>query len=186
MSPEFEARFLDIDAAQCISRLRDAGAVCEMSRTLMKRLIFQRPEVEQNRGWLRLRDEGTKTTLTYKQASGARSTIDSISEVEITVSDFEATKQLLVAVGFRAVRYQENYREEWRLDDVKYDFDTWPGLPTFVEIEGASEAAVKEGADVLGLDFAAASFGSVDELYQAELGRDILAEQELTFAERQS
>jgi adenylate cyclase, class 2 len=186
MNPEFEARFVDIDAAQCIARLRAAGATCASPRTLMKRLVFQRPDAAQDRGWLRLRDEGTKTTLTYKRASGTRATVDSISEVEITVSDFEATKQLLTAVGFRAVRYQENYREEWQLNGVKYDFDTWPGLPTFVEVEAGAEAAVKEGADVLGLDFAGATFGSVDELYQAELGRDILAEEELTFAEQQT
>ncbi|WP_419184137.1 hypothetical protein [Streptomyces caniscabiei] len=45
--------------------------------------------------------------------------------------------------GLRQVRYQQSYREEWQLRGVTYDFDTWPDLDTFLEIEGSSEAAVR-------------------------------------------
>jgi adenylate cyclase, class 2 len=74
------------------------------------------------------------------------------------------------------------YREEWRWGEVAFDFDTWPGLPTFVEIEGPNEAAVRQAAATLGLDYSQARFGSVDEIYKSELGRDILAEPTLLFA----
>lgn len=90
--------------------------------------------------------------------------------------------EILQRLGLREVRYQESYREEWRLAEVAFDFDTWPGLPTFVEIEGPDEASVREAAAIVGLDFAAARFGSVDEIYQSEIGRDILAEPTLLFA----
>ncbi len=79
------------------------------------------------------------------------------------------------------MRFQENYREEWHLDGVTYDIDTWPDLPTFLEIEGPDENAVRQAAKQLGLDFADATFGSVDEVYLATTGRDILAETTLTF-----
>jgi adenylate cyclase, class 2 len=46
---------------------------------------------------------------------------------------------MLEAIGFGALRYQENYREEWKLGEVTLDIDTWPGLATYVEIEGPSE-----------------------------------------------
>ena len=36
---------------------------------------------------------------------------------------------ILRGLGLREVRYQENYREEWRLGEVAFDFDTWPDLP---------------------------------------------------------
>jgi adenylate cyclase class 2 len=90
--------------------------------------------------------------------------------------------QILRRLGLREVRYQENYREEWRLEEVVFDFDTWPGLPTFVEIEGPDEVSVRQAAAAVGLDYAAARFGSVDEIYRSELGRDILAEPTLLFA----
>lgn len=86
-------------------------------------------------------------------------------------------------LGLREVRYQENYREEWQLGNVVFDLDTWPSLPTFLEIEGPDEPAVRQAAEQLGLDYAQARFGSVDEIYKTETGRDILAEPTLLFGE---
>ena len=131
---------------------------------------------------VRLRYEGSRITLTYKQAAAGVSAIDSIREAEVEVSDFGEAYRLLVALGFRARQDQENRREEWRLGEVRFDFDTWPGLDTFLEIEGPDQAAVEGAAALLGLDMAAASYGSVDEVYAKVLGRDILAESSLTFA----
>lgn len=85
-------------------------------------------------------------------------------------------------MGFEALRYQENYREEWKLGEVTLDIDTWPDLSTYVEIEGPGEGAVRATAEALGFDFAQASYGSVDEVYLAVLHRDILTEDTLTFA----
>lgn len=90
---------------------------------------------------------------------------------------------ILRRVGCVEVRYQENYREEWRLGEVAFDFDTWPGLPTFLEIEGPDETSVRQAAALLDLDYAEARFGSVDGIYQSEAGRDILAEPTLLFSD---
>ena len=84
-------------------------------------------------------------------------------------------------MGFQALRYQENYREEWRLGELRFDFDTWPDLNTYLEVEGPDQAAVENAATMLGLDLATASFGSVDEVYLAVLNRDILTEPRLVF-----
>jgi len=120
--------------------------------------------------------------LPHRQAGRRRSgAIDSILEAQVEVGDFDAAQSLLEAMGFIALRYQENYREEWQLGDVVFDFDTWLGLPTFLEIEGPDEPAVQHAADSLGFDFAAATFGSVDQVYLSMLGRDILAEPRLVF-----
>jgi hypothetical protein len=54
--------------------------------------------------------------------------------------------------------------------------------PAFVEIEGPDGASVREAVRILGLDYSQARFGSVDEIYKSELGRDILAEPTLLFA----
>ena len=90
--------------------------------------------------------------------------------------------EILTLIGMAEIRYQENYREEWHWGEIAVDFDTWPGLPTFVEIEGPHEASVRQAAVALGLDYSQARFGSVDEIYKSELGRDILAEHTLLFA----
>ncbi|WP_225978811.1 class IV adenylate cyclase [Gandjariella thermophila] len=144
-------------------------------------MVFENAHLRAKRGWLRLRDEGQSVTLTYKQSTATTSAIDTLLEAEVGISDFAGGQQLLEALGFEPLRYQENYREEWALDGVKLDFDTWPGLPTFLEIEGPNEESVKLAAKKLGLNFADATFGSVDEVYSRELGIDILQKPELTF-----
>lgn len=75
------------------------------------------------------------STLTLKQVTDATA-IGGTTEIETPVGDFQATAEILRSLGLREVRYQENYREEWRLADVVFDIDTWPDLPTFLEIEG--------------------------------------------------
>ncbi|WP_059010614.1 class IV adenylate cyclase [Streptomyces specialis] len=176
---EYEAKFLAIDVSALRDQLRHAGAERVFDRTLFTRLIFENDAV-QGEQWLRLRDEGGRTTLTLKQVSDA-SHIGGTTEIEIEVNDLAKTAELLKATGLRQVRYQQNYREEWRLDGITYDLDTWPGLDTFLEIEGPSEDAVRKATADLGLDYAEARFGSIDLIYKSELGRDILAEPTLLF-----
>ncbi|MFC5253437.1 class IV adenylate cyclase [Streptomyces nigrescens] len=183
MQTEFEARFLNVDATKIANQLVARSATCSMPRTLMRRIVFKNDDIEARGGWLRLRQQGDKTFLTYKQTTSELSAIDTTLESEVEVGSFDATKTLLEAMGFTALRYQENYREEWTLAGVTFDIDTWPDLPTFLEVEGPDEGSVRRAAETLGLDVSHASYGSVDEVYLAVLGRDILAEQKLVFAE---
>lgn len=177
---EYEAKFLAVDVDALRDRLRTAGAEQVFAKTMFTRLIFENDAV-QGEQWLRLRDEGGKTTLTLKQVTDATH-INGTTEIEIEVNNLETTAELLKALGLRQVRYQQNYREEWQLDGVAYDFDTWPDLLTFLEIEGSSEEAVRGAVAWLGLDYGEARFGSIDLIYKSELGRNILAEPTLLFA----
>ncbi|WP_326596612.1 class IV adenylate cyclase [Streptomyces sp. NBC_01803] len=179
---EYEAKFLAIDAERLQGKIRNAGGEQVFPKTMFTRLIFENDAV-QGEQWLRLRDEGGKTTLTLKQVSDATH-IGGTTEIEIEVNDLEKTAELLKAVGLRQVRYQQNYREEWQLDGITYDFDTWPDLPTFLEIEGPSEEAVRKAVAALGLDYDDARFGSIDLVYKSEANRDILAEPTLLFRQQ--
>jgi adenylate cyclase, class 2 len=178
---EYEAKFLAIDVEVLRDKVRNADAEQVFPKTMFTRLIFENDAV-QGEQWLRLRDEGGKTTLTLKQVSDATH-IGGTTEIEIEVSDLEKTAELLKAVGLRQVRYQQNYREEWQIGGITYDFDTWPDLPTFLEVEGPSEEAVRTAVANLGLDYTEARFGSIDLIYKSEANRDILAEPTLLFSE---
>ncbi|MFM9446223.1 class IV adenylate cyclase [Streptomyces acidiscabies] len=180
MKHEYEATFLNVDVVELQARLGELGAVQVMPRTLLTRRIFENDTLDGG-AWVRLRDEGVRATLTLKQVTDPTS-IDGTTEVETEVGDLQAMAEILRRLGLAEVRYQENYREEWRLGDVVFDFDTWPDLATFVEIEGPDEAAVRRAAALLQLDYAQARFGSVDEVYKSEAGRDILAEPTLLFS----
>ncbi|MEV6558965.1 class IV adenylate cyclase [Nocardia sp. NPDC051756] len=179
MKHEYEAKFLSVDVDCLREKFRELGAIQVFSRTLLTRKIFESDALSSG-AWVRLRDEGARCTLTLKRVTDATS-IDGTTEIETTVGDLHALGEILVELGLRQVRYQENYREEWQFGDVVFDLDTWPGLPTFLEIEGPSESAVRLAAARLDLDYAEARFGSVDEIYKRETGRDILAEPTLLF-----
>ncbi|KMS74449.1 adenylyl cyclase [Streptomyces viridochromogenes] len=179
MKHEYEAKFLDIDVDALQTKLTSLGATQIFPRTRLTRKIFENDALDGGQ-WIRLRDEGTRSTLTLKHVSDA-TRIDGTTEVETEVTDLHAMAEILRGLGLQEVRYQENYREEWRLGEVVFDFDTWPDLPTFIEIEGPDEASVRQAAALLDLDYTAARFGSVDEIYKSEAGRDILTEPTLLF-----
>lgn len=181
MKHEYEAKFLAVDVADIQAKLAALGAVQAFPRTLFTRKIFE-SDVLDGSQWVRLRSEGTRTTLTLKQVTDSTS-IHGTTEIETEVGDLKAMAEILTHLGLREVRYQENFREEWQLGDVAFDFDTWPDLPTFLEIEGPDEVSVREAATRLGLDYDEARFGSVDALYRSEAGRDILAEPTLLFSD---
>ncbi|MGK3090658.1 class IV adenylate cyclase [Streptomyces sp. WAC01490] len=181
MKHEYEAKFLAVDVADLQNKLSALGAVQAFPRTLLTRKIFENDFLDGG-AWIRLRDEGTRSTLTLKQVFDA-TTINGTKEIETEVTDLHAMADILRRVGLTEVRYQENYREEWRLGEVAFDFDTWPVLPTFLEIEGPDEASVRQAAALLDLDYSEARFGSVDEIYKSESSRDILAEPTLLFSE---
>src|SRR5882757_6624541 len=181
MKHEYEAKFLAVDVAGLQAKLAGLGAVQAFPRTLLTRKIFE-SDVLDGSQWVRLRNEGARTTLTLKQVTDATS-IHGTTEIETEVGDLHAMAEILTNLGLREVRYQENFREEWQLGDVAFDFDTWPDLPTFLEIEGPDEPSVRDAAARLGLDYVDARFGSVDAIYKSEAGRDILTEPALLFAD---
>ena len=75
MKHEYEAKFLSVDVAGLQAKLSALGAVREFPRTLLTRKIFENDTLEGG-AWPRLRDEGTRSTLTLKQVTDAASEND--------------------------------------------------------------------------------------------------------------
>lgn len=164
MKTEIEVKFCDIDLDATREILARAGAVCEQPMRLMRRIIIETETLAQRHGFVRVRDEGDRTTLTYKQFDEA--SLTGAKEIEVTVSDFDATVALLEQVDLVHKSFQESRRETWKLGDVEVVIDEWPHLNVYIEIEGASEEGVKRAAEKLGFDWDDAVFGSVTEVYQ--------------------
>src|SRR3989344_879632 len=167
MQIELEAKFLDIDPDKIRALLKKHGATLVHEERLMRRITLDYPDTRLRKvgGWVRLRDEGDKITLAYKQLVDR--TIEGTKEVSFVVDNFESSTNFLLAVGLAKKSYQETKRERWDLGGVEVTIDTWPWIPTFVEIEGASETKLRDAADKLGLDWSKAMHGSVETAYQA-------------------
>ena len=166
---EYEARILDIDKDKLIKRLRDLNArfVGEFDQ---KRYVYNIiPKADGK--WLRLRTNGKKTTLTYKSVE--KNSIDGTKELEIEVDNFENTNSLLELAGIKNKGYQENNRVQYVLDDVEIDIDTWPMIPTYVEIEGKSEESVLNIIKKLGINDKKITTLDVQSLYKEIYNIDI-------------
>jgi adenylate cyclase class 2 len=167
MHIEYEATFTQINKDQMRKKLKDLGAKLIKPEFLMKRVVFHPPQEIKN-GWMRVRDEGDKITLSLKIVSGKK--ITNQKEIELVIDDFNKGCKFLEAIGARKKSYQETKREYWHFNGCEITIDTWPGLKPLVEIEGPNEKIVKGVSEKLGFKWQDAYFGATDEIYERELG----------------
>ncbi|KKS70397.1 MAG: hypothetical protein UV41_C0024G0001, partial [Candidatus Daviesbacteria bacterium GW2011_GWA2_42_7] len=157
MDIEFEATFTNIDKDKIRKILTSIGAKLVRSEYLQRRIVLSLPKGHEIKGgWLRVRDEGDKVTLTLKVVDGDQ--IENQKEVYLKIDDFEKAEQLLDLIGCKKRAYQESKRELWQLGDVEITIDEWPFLEPYLEIEGKSKESVKEAVDKMELDFSKALF----------------------------
>ena len=132
----------------------------------MRRKNFDYPDMrlQKKAGWIRVRDEGTQVTLSYKQLN--ERTLLGTEEVSCGVDDFDAACEFLSSIGLVQKAHQETRRERWELGGVEVTIDTWPWIPTFVEFEAGTEDALKEAVEKIGFDISKALYGSVENVYQ--------------------
>jgi adenylate cyclase class 2 len=163
METEIEAKFLDIDSAAMRVKLKALGAELVYPEVLMKRKVFDHPTNKLS-DWFRVRDEGDAITMSYKKVIDR--TVHGTKEISIEVSNFDNACAILAAAQLTSKSYQETRREKWILDDAEVTIDTWPWIPTFMEIEAPSEEKLKAAAEKLGLRWGDALYGSVEPAYQ--------------------
>ncbi len=169
MNTEVEAKFVDVDIEDIRTRLTQAGALCEQPMRDMRRALIEEEHHAAEHAFIRIRDEGDKVTLTYKQhAPMGTGKVDSARELETTVGDFDTTVAIFKAAGWHYTTYQESRRETWRLGEVEIVIDEWPWILPYIEIEAANETLVREAAAQLGFDWSDAKFGSVDLIYRRD------------------
>ena len=169
MNIEYEVRVLEIDKEKFIQKLEMLGATFK-GEFEQKRYVYNIiPKCDEK--WLRLRTNGKNTTLTYKSVE--KNSIDGTQELEIEVEDFEKTNKLLELAGIKNKGYQENIRRKYILDGVEIDIDTWPLIPTYVEIEGKDEESVVNMIKKLEIEYKKIITLDVQSIYKEIYNIDI-------------
>lgn len=169
MKPEIEVKFLNVDFDEIRKVLLSLGATCDQPMRMMKRVVMDFPNrkmQETKDSWLRIRDEGNKVTLTYKQTTEHE--FGGASEIEVDVSNYEDTIDIFKKIGLVMQTDQETMRETWTIEDVEVVLDEWPWLNPFIEIEGPSKESVMKVADKMGFAWKDAVFGSVTVAYRKQ------------------
>lgn len=131
--------------------------------------------------WIRVRQTNDKTTLAVKHVLADNgSCVQQMQETEIEVSNIAEANGLLEALGFSYKSYQEKERITYILDNYVFDIDTWPGIPTYVEIEGESESDLEIILSKLGYSMSDTISCSADEVYE-KYGLSMFESRELKF-----
>jgi Adenylate cyclase, class 2 (thermophilic) len=169
MQTEIEAKFLDVDHDALRAKLRELGAVCEQPMRIMVRQTYDFPDGrlrKEKNGWARVRNEGNKVTMSYKQLDDR--SLHGTKEVCVTVDDFDQAGALYEALGLQRNSYIETKRESWKLGHIEIELDIWPWTKPYIEMEAHDEAELKDIASKLGLDWSKVLHGSVEVVYMAE------------------
>jgi adenylate cyclase class 2 len=183
MEKEIETRFLEIDKEVLVKKLVALRAL-DQGEEKLEEVIFHAEDGSWlgKRKFVRLRKTKNKIELTYKE--NIAQTVDSARELELDVSDMEKCSKFLEKVGLKAMRRLEKYRHTFKLDEVVIDIDTWPKIPTYVEVEGPSVEALQNACQKLGLDWEKRFDGDAREVFK-HYGFDLDKILVITFSEFQ-
>ncbi len=166
MKTEIEVKFLSINHDSIRDKLKSINATCVHPMRNMRRITIDTPDMKTKNAYIRVRDQGDKVVITYKQFDSL--SLHGAKEIEMTVDNFESAVEFFNTIGLPHGSYQESKREEWKIGDVEVVLDEWPWLDTYIEIEGPSEDEVKDIASKLGLNWDQAVFGDVMSAYKAQ------------------
>lgn len=170
MKTETEVKFLNQNHETIRAVLSALGATCMQQMRLMKRAIIDFPDRRLQTGevnsFMRVRDEGDRVMLTYKQFNSL--SVDGAREIETSVGSFDDAVHIFTSIGLEVVSLQESKRETWEYGEFEIVLDEWPWLEPYIEIEGESEEALRTMSNQLGLDWGDAVFGDVMVAYRAQ------------------
>ena len=169
MPKEYEAKFLNIDVEAIKKILRKQGAKKIHDPIKYSRYIFKRCEEKGDKpGFVRIRDEGNKVTMTTKVFENSKFP----QEHEVVIGDtFEKGVEFLKSIGIDEKSYQETIREKWTHPLAhEITFDIVPGLPVYMEVDCTDESKLNKLIELLKLDKQNMQYGSYDKTFTEYYG----------------
>jgi len=168
---EFEAKFLDIDLDLLYKKLKALGGVKKQENTIFRRSVFNLCDIK--RGYVRVRDEGNKVTMTAKIYKDPK--FPDEYEIEIK-DDFEKGRDFLKSLNLNQKAYHETMRETWRVPFGKKQelceiaIDRIPGLPLYIEVECKTEKDLKKSIKLLEMDKSKIGYGAYGKVFDTYYG----------------
>ena len=144
---EIEVKILEIDQEKIIDKLRSLGAK-KIFEGEVEATFLKNDHLDKNHT-LRVRKVGEKVELCFKGKS-EESKFKIKEELEVITDNYLQTIKIFDRLGFKESFHIKKRRESYHLGKVKFEIDTYPGIPTFLEIEAPSEEEVEEAVKKLG------------------------------------
>ena len=175
---EIEIKFLEVNPDDLEKKLIGLGAE-KISDVMLEEWLYAKPEWGAIGGRVRIRKEGEKTTVAYKETT--QETSKGNLEIEFGVSNAGAAKQFVDKMDLGIPRHQQKRRVHFTLKNIAIDIDFWPLIPPMVEIEGDNLEELEKLAKQLDLDKAKRSDLDAFQIYKQVYNVAIDEMKELVF-----
>lgn len=188
---EYEYSFYfkdETDRQKMVKSIESKGAR-HVGEFLMPLVTYDKPMLngsDNDPPYIRVRRENDGIKFTVK--TGQKNKFVEEHQVEIKADDAVAEMDAILKILGLTVRYKvEKLRDIWILSidgtDVEIVFDTYPGAPTYMEIEAPTEEVLNNAVQLLGLDPKdhKANQDLYLDLFGISKSRDIPKGDELTF-----
>jgi adenylate cyclase class 2 len=150
---EIETKVLEVNGDEIAEKLKSLGAKEVQNTRLTVDWYSNKETTSDNHPWyLRVRKTTDgKSEISWKSLPTIVGNTRQSKEVNLNISDFENGKHFLEAIGLVNYAHQEKDRHSFTFKDWNFDIDTYPKMPTYLEIEGKSVEHIKEAMDLLSL-----------------------------------
>ncbi len=152
---EIETKILGVDREEIRKKLQVLGAK-EIQNT---RLVvdWYGPKGFTHEGddpwYLRIRSASDgKKEISWKSLPKITGNTRHSDEINLNVEDAVMVGKLFENIGLENYAHQEKDRISFILKDWQFDLDQYPGMPTYLEIEGNSHEHVQEAIKLLNLE----------------------------------
>ena len=143
---EYEIRVYDINERKIKKILKENGAELVQKKTIMPLIVYYHPKGKKD-SYIRIRDEGHEITLTAKTKLKSKYVV----EREVVINSIEEGDAILKLLGCKVKYKIEKIREIYKLKGCKeIVFDSYAGIPTYMEIDCHNESSLKKMAKLLG------------------------------------
>ena len=147
---EIEVKILEIDVDAIRKTLLNLGAKKVLDDELSYVILDDEKEnLFKEKKLLRVRKSKDSAHLCFK-SKAKKGKLRQAEETEVKVSNYEDTIKILKELGFVARHEGKKHRESYSLGNVRYELDTMPGIPTFLEIEADNEEDLIKGIENVG------------------------------------
>ena len=166
---EIEVKILDIDLEEIRKKLLDLGAEKIFDGEIHATAFdFPDQRLKEEDSFVRVRKVGDHVEFCFK-GKNESSQFKLREEIEVNVSGFKDTITILERIGLKKFHEGKKHRESYKLEDVRFEIDSWENIPAFLEIEAKTEEKVIEYVKKLGFTMEQTNnwgFSEIEKHYQ--------------------
>ncbi len=171
---EIETKILEVDPKSISEKLDSLGAELILDTKFAVDWFRTKDSQEGDDQWfLRIRTTAQgKSEVTWKGFSTVLGDSRRHKEISFEIAEPKKMGDLFLNIGLEKYAHQDKLRKSWQLKDWRFDLDTYPNMPSYLEIEGKSEAHIQEAIQSLALVNHKKSSGGERILIQEKYGLD--------------